>query len=215
MNDTDVEQAKLQLEKERFELEQSRAKREEKFFNKNFGAIITLMVSIAAMVVSGAQVYVAHVEKNRDVELKNIESERMWKMKAADFIVANKESIFSGKPSERELMRRMISVAYPKEISDVLVVELAGMDTSVLIAQFSKSDGSKINNGNVAKLEGWLKANKIEASLDSFINNEKFEDDRAMAVKYLNIRPKQSGVGGMDQGATVGGVPSATVGGLK
>ena len=69
MDDIDVEQVKLQLERERFEWEKRRAKHEDSFFNRHFHVIITAVISISAVLISGVQVYVAHIEKKRDIEL--------------------------------------------------------------------------------------------------------------------------------------------------
>lgn len=94
---TNIEEARLELERERLILEQRRAKREGGFLNRHFGAIITAVVSIATVVVtvtvSLAQIEVAKIHKFRELEVQQRESERQWKIEAARFI-ASHQSVF-------------------------------------------------------------------------------------------------------------------------
>ena len=59
------------------------------FVNEHFGAIITAMVSLSAVLVSGAQVWVADINKEKELELarttaaetrslEELQSSRIW-----------------------------------------------------------------------------------------------------------------------------------------
>ena len=80
MNDTNIEETRLELERERLVLEQRRAEREGSLLNRHFSAIITAMVSVATVIVtvtvSLAQIEVAKIHKSREFEVQQRESER-------------------------------------------------------------------------------------------------------------------------------------------
>ncbi len=72
----ELEDARLQLERERLELEKEKAATDQKFLNRNLGTVITAVVSLAAVLVSGAQVWVATISKDREMEITRAQQNR-------------------------------------------------------------------------------------------------------------------------------------------
>src|SRR6266852_3761051 len=69
-----LDQVRLDLDRERLELEKTKSKSENKFLNRNSGAIITALVSLAAVLVSLGQVGASWVSKK--LELQTIEKQK-------------------------------------------------------------------------------------------------------------------------------------------
>ncbi len=62
MTEDELNEAKLELERERFDYEKERALRESRFFYNNFATVISAAISIAALSVSISQVWVVYIE---------------------------------------------------------------------------------------------------------------------------------------------------------
>ena len=76
MNQDEFNAATIEVENQRLQLEKERHARESSFFSKHFGAILTAGVSVLAIVVSGAQVMVADIRAEADRERAQIERDR-------------------------------------------------------------------------------------------------------------------------------------------
>jgi hypothetical protein len=92
-------------------------------------------VSLAAVLVSGAQVWIAHLNKERELGLAEVhaeqelslherEGERRWKLDLAEFLVENRSSIFSDDAAQRQQMRDILLVTFPPEVSQELFRDL-------------------------------------------------------------------------------------------
>lgn len=207
MNEKSIEAVRLELERERLLLEQRRTKREGRLLNRHFGAIITAVVSIAAVFVSYAQIHVAYINKSRDLAVKNLEGVRQWRIEAAKFVASNRDAIFSPDDEQRQTMRYVISVAFPEEISNGLLVSVRKAESGSLLRRFWKPDGMNINKANAEKLRTWLKENNIAGvALPFFFRAARFQDARVRAVKELGLEGRQS---------TITNVPDASLAAVK
>jgi len=191
IDDQEIQRGRLDVERERLELERRRAEREGGLLNRHFGTIITALVSVAAVVVSFAQIMVAQIEKSQELEAKALDAERQWRIEAANFVASNREAIFSEDDQQRQLMQRVISVAFPKEISAGLLVGVRGVESVSLLRRFITPDGASVNPANRAKLAEWMKANRLDESVTMFLNAAEFENDRIRAVQELGLATRQ------------------------
>ncbi|MDO6477254.1 hypothetical protein Q4520_17675 [Alteromonas sp. 1_MG-2023] len=99
----------------------------ESLFNKHFGAIITGTVSLCAVMVSFTQVWVASIDKEKELELLRLtaeesryleerKSERKWQLDLANFMAKYRKEIFT--PSkERFDFQKIMLATFPKEIT--------------------------------------------------------------------------------------------------
>jgi len=135
MTKEEIEEKKLELERERLELEKAHLQKDRRFFEKHLGAIITATISLAAVLVSGAQVWVAsisadkeleitYLQKKNELDLARLEQDRRWQFDIADFVFRNKDLIFSGDEETRTRLRNVMVVTFPPETSDKLFEKL-------------------------------------------------------------------------------------------
>lgn len=139
----DLEQARLDIERQRLDLDRSKAEREKSFLRINSGILISAAVSLAAIVVSIAQVWVTKISKDKELQIVSIQKKseldlqekekerelsvleaqkkREWDLNAAKFITDNRRAIFNGTTEEQRLFAKIIGSIYPPEISASLL----------------------------------------------------------------------------------------------
>ena len=142
----ELENEKQKLDREKFEFEKSKTEKTERFINKNVGTVITAIVSLTAVVVSLGQVWVTREniryateaserQKNKELELAEVQKKRDWGLSAANFVIANRKVLFSGTDEEKRLYARVIPAMFPGDIADPLLqkLELSSSDKSKAI----------------------------------------------------------------------------------
>ena len=131
-----LEERKLLLEQERLEIEKQRVSADMSFLHRHSGTLISAAVSFAAVVVSITQLWVAEIQKQREYEvtrqqkekelsLATLESERRWRAEIGKFISDNKEVILRGSLDERTQMRDLMFAIFPSFIVDRAFEKLA------------------------------------------------------------------------------------------
>src|ERR1700682_6113112 len=160
MTPDEREDAKLQLEHERAEFERRRVALEETqsrtdnlFLNRKFPALATAIVSAAAVFFSSAQVYVASLDKRRELESAREKSDQEFRIAAAKFVSDNSKLIFEGSEEEQSRMRNIILASFPPKVSNALFARLEQAATSPQ-AVTTWSEGQKVTAAIVAKPEG-------------------------------------------------------------
>ncbi len=128
-----AENQSLDIEIERLEIEKSRLKIEQSIWKKYLIPLISLAGVIIAGVFAGAEVWVAsiqkerelettEIQKNQELELARLGQERQWKLDMAKFVFDNRESIFSDKNSkDQEKIVKVIAITFPPELSTILL----------------------------------------------------------------------------------------------
>ena len=129
----------LKLENRRYALERYRSRIERKFLNRNLGILISASISLAAVLVSLGQVWVAKISKDKELEvaafqtvaeierlkkqkdeelaLQRAEYERQWNLSRAKFITENKQTLFAGSAQELSRMSYLIEMLFPADIA--------------------------------------------------------------------------------------------------
>ncbi len=103
--------------------ESQKAKVDQRFLNRNFAAVTTLAVGLVGILLSAAQVWVAYIQKGRELLQKEHESVTVEFAKQRDrdlqeqrdlrtFIVQNYSHIFSDDASERDRMKKIMLTTY-------------------------------------------------------------------------------------------------------
>jgi hypothetical protein len=124
----DNDRERVKIERERLDWEKSRAEYEQRFLNRNFGVVITSIVSLAAIIVSVVQLYRADISKQKELliqegqkqvelDLQKLQVEREWKLSMVKFISEHRSEIFEGTGEQRENIKRVMLVAFPPEVA--------------------------------------------------------------------------------------------------
>lgn len=142
--------------------------------HKNYGILISSAISLAAVVVSFSQVWIAHIDKRKELEvsrtqieittiqgkqqlnLKELELERRWKLEAVKFTTKNMGLIFSKNEEERIRIRNVMLATFPLEITEPLFKKL---ESSVPLEdkEVWRKGNETIVNLNKSNWEGkWL-----------------------------------------------------------
>ena len=101
----DLGEARLQLERERLEIERAKSAFDLRFLNRNLATVITAAISLAAVLVSFSQVWVAKIGRDRELNLGMVQ-----------FVSQNSDKIFGGNEEQRTRIRNVILAAFPEEI---------------------------------------------------------------------------------------------------
>lgn len=97
------------------------------FFSEHFAATITAVVSMSTVFVSLAQVWVATINKDKELEiaqstsaearaLDELKSSRVWKLNRAKLMANHREAIFSEAEDGRQLQKVMLAT-FPPEVT--------------------------------------------------------------------------------------------------
>ncbi|WP_410499831.1 hypothetical protein [Chitinibacter sp. S2-10] len=97
------------------------------FIKENFSVIVTGIASIAAIGVSAAQIYIASIDKDKELQLSKINAEetrvleekkakQVWMLDVAKFMTEHKKDIF-GKGEKSKQLQQIMLVTFPEEIT--------------------------------------------------------------------------------------------------
>lgn len=97
------------------------------FFKDNFAVIVTGVVSLAAVFVSIAQVWVASIDKDKEIEINNlntiearkldeIKSTRAWKLDLANFMATHRKEIYS-KGEVGSQLKQIMLATFPPDVT--------------------------------------------------------------------------------------------------
>jgi hypothetical protein len=123
MENLNPDPERLRIEQRRLELDEQKAKIDQRFLNRNFAAVTTLAVGLVGVLLSAAQIWVAYIQKERELLQKQHESvaEEFVKQRDFDlqekrdlrgFVVQNYAHIFSDDASERDRMKNLLLSTY-------------------------------------------------------------------------------------------------------
>ncbi|HWS85782.1 MAG TPA: hypothetical protein VN282_02230 [Pyrinomonadaceae bacterium] len=135
----DLERERLELDKtiatSRLEFERQKSDRENKFWNRNSGVLITGLISLAALMVTATQIWTAKLQKDREIEMSDRQKDRElslmdeknkreWNLSAAKFVAENMKVILGDNAQEKELLAKMLANIYPPEVAAPLLAKL-------------------------------------------------------------------------------------------
>lgn len=131
-----LEEQRLELDRNRFshekriddlklELETLRAQSDARFASRHLASIITGIVSLAAVVVSLSQIFVANIHNRGEMQATSAQQDREWKLRVATFVIDKQDSIFSPNAEIRSRVSAVMHVTFPPEITGPLFERLA------------------------------------------------------------------------------------------
>ena len=170
------------------------------FIKENFTVVITAIASFAAIFVSIAQVWVASIDKDKELKVSNqnaaavrnideVKSERAWKLDVANFMATHRKEIFSAN-EEGTQIKQIMNATFPPEI------------TSIVFSNLSEISGDEIL---------WLKAT-VQAK-DLVIPRTKVFYDKSFPAEIFDAIPDSIGEGDIDYFVAEQIVPSGLTNG--
>lgn len=121
-----LDELKYELEKRRFEFEQRKYERDNSFLNKNFGVIITAIVSAATIVVSGSQIVISsnnnaaqlRTEKEKNaaqLDSDQKKSDRAFAFDLAKFMLDKGDDITTSDVVRARYIRTAVVAFFPND----------------------------------------------------------------------------------------------------
>ena len=96
--------------------------------------LISSAISLAAIVVSAAQIYVAHLNKTKEIKIAKDSNDREWKRDMAEFVLKHTDEIFCKDPEKQARIRDIITLAFPPELSIILFDQINSLVLSELLS---------------------------------------------------------------------------------
>jgi hypothetical protein len=159
MTPDEREDAKLALDRDRYELdkrrvvvEESKSRTDNLFLNRRFPVLVTAIVSAAAVFFSYVQMHVASEDKERELALAREKSDQEFRLAAAKFVTDNSKLIFEGNNEEQLRIRNVILASFPPSISNALFARFEQSATSTQAAT-TWSEAQKVTAAIIAKPE--------------------------------------------------------------
>jgi tetratricopeptide (TPR) repeat protein len=209
-----LDDKKYNLDRQRLEIERQRLVLEGSFAKKYAAPIFSAVVAIVAGLFALAQVWVASISKDKELETTRMHNERRWKLDIADFVFKNREVIFSKNIEEQRRLRDVMLVTFPPEVATGLFgrIETAvpsdkkqlWQDGQVLALQIAEAEAIRskaLTHFHQGKFDEAVTA--YDKGLDSDPNNlqllnwkgyslfraRKFDDAIATLKKVVLLRP--------------------------
>jgi putative chitinase len=117
MSGETFERQKYELEKQKLEFERTKYERDSTFFNKNFGVIITGLVSIATIVVSGSGILISSNYNATQLANARSQGERSFSFDVAKFMLERREDISTTDTLKAGYARNVVIALFPQELS--------------------------------------------------------------------------------------------------
>lgn len=170
LSSTSIEERKLILEAQRIAIDHQRANTEASFFHKNSVALLSAAISLAAVVVSVAQVVNTSVQENiklqqstqlerEKLRLSAIDGDQRARIEIAKFVTENQNKIFAGTLTERAAMKEFMRQIFPEGL---IVSALNAAEPHV-----AKSDASRPRPGASANPKPPLNTSSSQPSSQS------------------------------------------------
>ena len=155
------------------------------FIKENFSVIITGIVSLAAIFVSIAQVWVASIDKDKELKLSEsnavevrkldeTKATRTWKLDLANFMASHRDEIYS-ENEDGEQLKQIMLATFPPEITSTVFGNL-----------------SRISDDN----SEWLKAKNQAKELQN--PSTKIFYDKKFPTEIFDAIPDSIGEGDID-----------------
>jgi len=112
------------------QMPEERKQGKEKGAAHGIGVSLTAIVSIAAVLVSLSQVWVAFINKEREMALQQEQQEREWDFRTVKFITDNADVLFGEDSEKQQRLRDVMLVAFPGKVTEALFQRLEETATS-------------------------------------------------------------------------------------
>ena len=115
-NERSFEQLKYDLEKHKLEFEQQKYERDNTFFNKNFGVIITALVSAATIIVSGSGIWIGRAYNQAQLDNAKNQSDRNFSFDVAKLLLERQADINTDDTIKAAYARNIVIALFPNDL---------------------------------------------------------------------------------------------------
>jgi hypothetical protein len=147
-----IAREQLGLDKDRFKLEQDKARFDQRFWHRNFGTMTTFGVAFLGLILSVAQVWVAYIQKDRDVlqkqheiEIAQFQKDRELQSQERrdlrEFMSKNDALIFSADGTARDRMRNLMLTTFSADLVQPVFERLFKISTPAQQATWDQARG--------------------------------------------------------------------------
>lgn len=144
------------LEEQRLELERQRLAIENRFANRHLGLLLTTVISVATVVLSAAQIWVASIQRKTEVDrasiqkeeeitLARLEQDRRWRLDVATFVFDRRATLFSITDADLAVTKDILLVTFPPEITGPLFRRLGA--TAATAQQQQWTEAAQVADG--------------------------------------------------------------------
>lgn len=121
---------RLAIERDRLNLEKSRVEFDRRFSNKYLAVIFATVVPLTAAVFSYFQAVRDHAQKEKELNVLELQQNREWNLSVAKFVSEHADVIFAGNDEQRSRIREIMLVTFPPNITSILFQKLEATATS-------------------------------------------------------------------------------------
>jgi hypothetical protein len=114
---TSVDELNYKLEKERFLWQVKTQRTESGLLNRNFGVIITAIVSIAAVTVSYMQLTISLNNSKAQLENDSLKNDRQFYFEVAKFLLANRQELTTQDTARVIYLRNVVISSFPNNVA--------------------------------------------------------------------------------------------------
>lgn len=117
----------IKIAEQRLKLDQQNSKVQNGFLQKNFGVILTSIISLVAIIISFLQLIAkkeetkkVNIQKDKEIRIAEISNERDWNHKAIEFVAQNQDVIFGEDTEKRDKIAKVMLATFPPAVTNVL-----------------------------------------------------------------------------------------------
>jgi hypothetical protein len=113
----DAEKFKLDLELQKFAWQKTMDMEQKRFINRNFGVIITAIVSIAAVTVSSLQLKIASNNARDQLENERLRNDRQFYLEITKFLLDRQQQMTTTDKEKVIYLRSVVMSSFPPELA--------------------------------------------------------------------------------------------------
>jgi len=119
-----LDRMKFELEQRKLRLEELRYAHDNRFFNKNFGVIVTSIISAATIIVSVTQLYISSNYNAGQLRNEQEKNARTFSFDVAKFLMAQRDEILSNDVNKAEYFRTVVVSSFPADVAAQVATSL-------------------------------------------------------------------------------------------
>ena len=112
----DIERRKFNLELEKFHWQKATQQQENNIFNRNFGVIITAIISGAAIVVSYLQLTISSTNAQAQIENERLKNDRQFYFEIAKFLLEHRTEMEANDDATVAYLKNVVVSTFPRDV---------------------------------------------------------------------------------------------------
>lgn len=193
----DFERLKYELEKRKVELEERKFKVDNSFFNKNFGVIITGIISIAtvavSLVVSLSQLWINSNNSSSQMQMDRDRNDRSFQFDIAKFLLERKAEINTSDIGQAKYIRNVVISFFPSTFAAQVSSSMQVIAETPEI-QRVWADALAFSQSKAAPVATTSSTNQSVLTAEKVATEFNFDEERKNALKVILDQARQYGI---------------------